>query len=98
MCYYVDMEYYRWDTEKNQNLEVQRGVTFEQVVMHIEQGNVLDIVEHPNQEKYPNQRILVIEIQGYAYLVPFIDDTRGRFLKTIIPSRRATRIYLGGQR
>ena len=64
--------------------------------MHIEKGDLLDIVAHPNQEKYPNQQLLVVEINHYVFLVPFIENKTGKFLKTIIPSRKATRNYLGG--
>ncbi len=88
------MEYYQWNHEKNDKLKLERGISFEQVVMHIERGDLLDIVRHPNQSKYPNQRLLVVEIQDYAYLVPFVESGKGKFLKTIIPSRRATREYL----
>lgn len=88
------MEYYQWNHEKNEKLKLERGISFEQVVMHIERGDLLDIVRHPNQSKYPNQRLLVVEIQDYAYLVPFVESDKGKFLKTIIPSRRATREYL----
>ncbi len=88
------MEYYQWNHEKNEKLKLERGISFEQVVMHIERGDLLDIVRHPNQSKYPNQRLLVVEVQDYAYLVPFVESDKGKFLKTIIPSRRATREYL----
>ncbi len=88
------MEYYQWNHEKNEKLKLERGISFEQVVMHIERGDLLDIVRHPNQSTYPNQRLLVVEIQDYAYLVPFVESDKGKFLKTIIPSRRATREYL----
>lgn len=88
------MEYYQWNHEKNEKLKLERGISFEQVVMHIERGDLLDIVRHLNQSKYPNQRLLVVEIQDYAYLVPFVESDKGKFLKTIIPSRRATREYL----
>ncbi len=88
------MEYYQWNHEKNDKLKLERGISFEQVVMHIERGDLLDIVRHPNQSKYPNQRLLVVEIQDYAYFVPFVESGKGKFLKTTIPSRRATREYL----
>ena len=88
------MDYYKWDTEKNEKLMSERGVSFEQVVMHIERGDVLDIFVHPNPEKYPKQQIIVVEINEYAYLVPFVESSKGKFLKTIIPSRKATRDYL----
>ena len=91
------MNYYKWNKEKNEQLKIERGMSFEQIAMHIERGDVLDIVDHPNQKKYPNQQLLVVEINNYAYLVPFIEDENNKFLKTIIPSRKATRDYLGGK-
>ncbi len=90
------MDYYKWNHEKNDKLKAERGISFEQVVMHIERGDLLDIVRHPNQSKYPNQQLLVVEINNYAYLVPFAESEKGKFLKTIIPSRKATRDYLRG--
>ena len=89
------MEYYKWDYKKNQKLKVERGISFEQIVMHIERGDVLDLVAHPNQGKYSGQHIIVVEINKYAYLVSFVESPEGKFLKTIIPSRKATRDYLG---
>ncbi len=91
------MDHYKWDKEKNEKLKIERGISFEQVTMHLERGDVLDIVAHPNQEKYPNQQLLVVEVYDYAYLVPFVENENGKFLKTIIPSRKATRDYLGGK-
>ena len=91
------MDYYKWDYHKNVKIKAERGISFEQVVMHIERGDVLDLFVHPNQEKYPNQQIIVVEINEYAYLVPFVESSIGKFLKTIIPSRKATRDYLGGK-
>ena len=91
------MDHYKWNKEKNERLKIERGVSFEQITMHIERGDVLDIVVHPNQEKYPNQQLLVVEINDYVYLVPFVENENGKFLKTIIPSRKATRVYLGGK-
>jgi len=90
------MPYYKWNHEKNERLKVERGLSFEQVILHIERGDLIDIIEHPNQSKYPNQQMLVVKIKDYAYLVPFVEDEEGKFLKTIIPSRKATREYLGG--
>ena len=89
------MAYYRWNHEKNEKLKIERGVGFEQVVLHIERGDLIDVVEHPNQSRYPNQQMLVVKIRDYAYLVPFVEVEEGKFLKTIIPSRKATREYLG---
>jgi len=88
------MSYYQWNKDKNEQLKVDRGLSFEQVVMHIEGGDLLDVYQHPNQD--PGQQILVVRIGEYAYVVPFVDSDEGRFLKTIIPSRKATRDYLGG--
>ena len=89
------MPYYQWNKEKNEQLHAERGLSFEQVVMHIEGGDLLDVYQHPNQERYPGQQILVVRIGEYAYVVPFVESADGRFLKTIIPSRKATRDYLG---
>jgi uncharacterized DUF497 family protein len=89
------MHHYQWNTEKNVKLQAERGISFEQAVMHIEGGDLLDVYEHPNQTRYPGQQILVVRIGNYAYVVPFTESTEGRFLKTIIPSRIATREYLG---
>ncbi|WP_419625234.1 toxin, partial [Thiolapillus sp.] len=66
------------------------------VVLNIQLGNEVDIFEHPNQERYPGQQISVVVIEGYAYLVPFVENEEEIFLKTIIPSRKATKQYLGG--
>ena len=91
------MEYYKWDKEKNERLKTERGISFEQITMHVERGDLLDIATHPNQSKYPNQQILIVKINDYVYLVPFVENENGKFLKTIIPSRKATRDYLGGK-
>jgi len=88
------MKHFAWNREKNQQVKTERGVSFEEVVYYIERGDILDILEHPNQEKYPGQRIFIIDIDGYAYLVPFTESEDEVFLKTIIPSRKATRDYL----
>lgn len=90
------MPYYKWNREKNERLKAERGISFEQVILNIERGELMDVVEHPNQSKYPNQQMLIVKIKDYAYLVPFVEDEEGKFLKTIIPSRKATREYLGG--
>ena len=87
-----------WNPEKNRLLQKERQVSFEDVVYHMSAGGILDTFEHPNQERYPGQRIHVIEIEGYAYLVPFDESEDEILLKTIIPSRKATKTYLGGRR
>ncbi|ASC74180.1 hypothetical protein XM38_051550 [Halomicronema hongdechloris C2206] len=84
-----------WNPDKNDILKAQRGVSFEDVVFHIQAGDILSTVDHPNQDRYPGQRIHVIEIENYVYLVPFIESDDEVFLKTIIPSRKATKKYRG---
>ena len=84
-----------WDEGKNEWLKEHRGVCFEQVVIILEQDNALEIVNHPNKEKYPDQKIAIVIINDYAYLIPYVEDEEGIFLKTIIPSRKATEKYLG---
>lgn len=83
-----------WDTRKNARLKRERGISFEEIVYHIGRGDLLDILEHPNQRKYPGQRVLVVKVGDYAYLVPAIEGEDAITLKTIIPSRKATRTYL----
>jgi uncharacterized DUF497 family protein len=89
------MRHYSWNPDKNEQLKRERGVSFEDVVFHIEAGDEVDLFEHPNQERYPGQKISVVLIEGYAYLVPFVESGDEMFLKTIIPSRKATRHYFG---
>ena len=84
--------------EKNILLKKIRGVSFEQIVMHVENGDLVDIIKHPNSEKYSNQKILVINVNNYIYTVPFVDNNNERFLKTIIPNRQFTKKYIGGQK
>ena len=88
------MNIFRWDNEKNELLKKNRGVCFEQVVLLMERGEILDTIEHPNQERYPGQKIAVVIIDAYAYLVPYVENNEGIFLKTIIPSRKATNKYV----
>jgi len=88
------MKVIRWNSEKNERLIRERGVCFEQVVLILVNDEALDIVAHPDQRKYPGQRLAIVEIDGYAYLVPYVEDDEEIFLKTIIPSRRATDKYL----
>jgi len=92
------VKHFAWSPEKNQQLRGQRGISFEEIVFHIGSGDLLDRLEHPNQEKYPHQQLFVVAVDGYAYLVPFVESDTEVFLKTIIPSRKATRQYLGDQR
>lgn len=88
------MKPFRWSPEKNDVLKDERGVSFESMVVAIEAGGLLDILAHPNEQKYPRQRVLVVAHESYAYLVPFVEEDDYFFLKTVIPSRKATRDYL----
>lgn len=88
------MKPFRWNHEKNMELKSERGISFEEMVLAIEADGILDVIRHPNRGKYPNQLLFVIALDGYAYLVPFVEEADYFFLKTIIPSRKATRDYL----
>jgi uncharacterized DUF497 family protein len=88
------MKPFRWDPEKNEQLKLERGISFQNMVVAIESGCLVDILAHPNLAKYPNQKVLVVASDGYAYLVPFVEEEDHFFLKTVIPSRKATRDYL----
>jgi uncharacterized DUF497 family protein len=103
------VKYFVWDDAKNAKLRAERGIGFEDVVFHIERGDLLDILEHPNPDRYAGQRIFVVRRDEYVYLVPFVEDEHTvlhpsaqtpragdpAVLKTIIPSRKATKEYLG---
>lgn len=88
------MKPFRWNPEKNDRLKAERGISFEAMIIAIESGGLLDILAHSNAAKYPRQQILVVSYDGYAYLVPYLEEENYFFLKTIIPSRKATRDYL----
>jgi len=92
------MKYYDWNDDKNEVLKKSRGVSFEQVVLAIVSGDLVDRVKHPNAEKYPNQRVFLVKIEDYIYSVPYVEDDEKIFLKTIIPNSKATKRYLGGVR
>ena len=89
------MNIYDWDSEKNKLLIGDRGISFEEVVFFIENGGLLDEIAHPSQDEYSHQRIFIVAIKEYVYLVPFVESEDEIFLKTIIPSRKFTKIYLG---
>jgi hypothetical protein len=88
------MKHLRWNHQKNTELKAERDITFEQMVLAIEADGLLDVVQHPNIDKYPNQLVFVVAYEGYVYLVPFVEESEYYFLKTIIPSRKAKRYYL----
>jgi hypothetical protein len=88
------MKPFRWSAEKSATLKAERGVSFESMVVAIEAGGLLDILAHPNTQKHAHQQVLVVCLDGYVYLVPFAEEDSSYFLKTVIPSRKATRAYL----
>ena len=85
----------RWNAEKNLELKQKRDVSFEEILSAIEQGGLMLTLDHPNQEPYPNQRVWVVSFRDYAHLVPFVETDDEVFLKTIMPSRKATKQFLG---
>ena len=91
------MKSINWDPDKNNKLIEERNVSFEDVVFFLQSDGLLDDLSHPNKEKYDHQRLFVIDIDGYVYLVPYVENDDELFLKTIIPSRKATKHYLGGK-
>lgn len=88
------MQYFGWNDEKNEKLKTERRISFEDVITAIEERKVLAIIKHPNQSKYPDQKIFIVNINEYCYVVPFIETDEKKFLKTIIPDRKATKHYL----
>jgi uncharacterized DUF497 family protein len=97
---YTTIMKYEWNPEKNEWLKQEREISFEEVIFHLSQGDVWKVADHPDQKKYPGQKIYFVNIEGYIYLVPHILSEEHIFLKTIIPSRKATKDYQreqGGQ-
>lgn len=92
------MKQISWNPEKNALLKKESGVSFEDVVFHLIAGDILDTIEHPNQERYSGQYIHVVAIEDYVYLVSFVESEDEVFLKTVIPSRKATKAYLGAMK
>lgn len=90
------MKQINWNAEKNQLLMSERGISFEDVLFALQAGRLLDDLVHPNNDKYLNQRMFVVEIDEYAWLVPYVENEDEIFLKSVIPSRKATRHYLKG--
>lgn len=88
------MKPFLWNPRKGDALKAERGISFEAIVVSVESGGLLDILAHPNAAQYPRQQILVVGYEGYVYLVPYVEEDTYLFLKTIIPSRKATRDYL----
>lgn len=92
------MKYFDWNDQKNEVLKKKRGVSFEQVVLAIALGDLIDRIKHPNSAKYPNQKIFLVQIDNYIYSVPYVEDDEKIFLKTIIPNSRATKKYFGSKK
>ena len=88
------MKPFRWNHDKNEALKIERSVSFEEIVLALEADGLLDQLRHPNPDKYPNQSVLVVAFDAYVYLVPYVEESDYFFLKTVIPSRKATRDYL----
>jgi len=92
------MTYFDWNNGKNELLKKERNISFEEVILAIEKNRLLAVLEHPNKKKYPSQQIYIVEIDNYAYVVTFVETEGTIFLKTIIPSRKMTKIYLTGDK
>ncbi len=88
---------YEFSPDKNHWLKKERGLSFDEIIAAIENDQLLDVLIHPNQAKYPGQKVYVVNINSYAFLIPFVEEENYIFLKTIIPSRKATKQYLGGE-
>jgi len=95
---HTPMKFYDWNDEKNELLKESRGISFEQVVLAIDTGDLIDRIRHQNPGKYPNQKVFLVKIEEYIYSVPYVEDDEKIFLKTIIPNSKATKKYIGGIR
>lgn len=84
---------YQWNEEKNALLKAERGIGFEDIVTAILEGAIIDIIQHPNKEKYPDQMIYIVEVLEYIYMIPYVHNDQEIFFKTIIPSRKMKKIY-----
>jgi hypothetical protein len=89
------MKFFDWSLQKNEKLKAERGISFEDVIFSIQHDGLLDILEHPQKNRFPDQEIFIVDVNDYAFLVPFVEDEDIIFLKTIIPSRKMTKKYLG---
>lgn len=92
MMYKLNMKY-EWSPEKNEWLKKERNISFEQIIFHLSRGDIWKTADHPDQEKYPGQKIYFVIVEGYIYLIPYVVEKDYIFLKTIIPSRKATKNY-----
>ena len=92
------MKYFDWDEEKNSRLKRDRGLGFEDILIAVDEGGIFDDIAHPNPKRYSSQRILVIQCRDYVFLVPYVEDDEKVFMKTIIPSRKARKRYIEGDK
>lgn len=92
----MNVKLYAWNADKSRLLKAERGISFEDVMFCIANGQLLDVIQHPNAERYGHQRMFVVRIDQYVYLVPFVESETEILLKTVIPSRKATKQYLKG--
>lgn len=88
------MKYYDWNIQKNEKLQKERKISFEEVILAMQRGGLLYAGKNPNKNKYPNQSIFIVKMKDYCFTVPFVEDNEKCFLKTIIPSRKATKKYI----
>ncbi|MEK7472552.1 MAG: DUF4258 domain-containing protein [Patescibacteria group bacterium] len=88
------MKYFDWNKDKNEKIKKERDISFEEVSEAITNKKILDAFDHPNQTKYPNQKVVIVEINEYAYFVAFVEDDEKIFLKTVYPDRELTKKYL----
>lgn len=91
------MKQFHWNEDKNRLLKASRNISFEEVVQAIKDGKLIETKTHPNQLKYPGQKIFLVEIDNYIYTIPFVEDSQVVFMKTIYPDRILTKKYLGEQ-
>jgi len=89
------MKIFNWNSDKNQKLIIERNISFEEAIFYIENGGLLDDIAHPNSSSYPNQRVFVVRVADYVYLIPYVETEKEIFLKTIIPSRKFTKKFIG---
>ena len=93
---YADIMRYEWNPEKNELLKKERNISFEQIIFHLSQGDIWKTADQPDQKNYPGQRIYFVIVEDYIYMIPFVTEDEYVFLKTIIPSRKATKVYKEG--
>lgn len=88
---------YEWNPDKNEWLKRERGISFEEIIFHLSQGDIWQMSDHPDQTSYPGQKLYFVNVEGYIYIVPYVIEKQYIFLKTIIPSRKATRDFRKGE-